>query len=283
MARLYFSFKAEDREQAIELADVLKSKGHELVLPVDRHIRLAYWRQRLVEALKSSDGVIVLLSKQSVRSHYVISEIGIARALDDRMFLIPAVLDDTPIPDFIQDLYVVSWKGTGVDSLKKLADEIDEAIKDHYEFVRATRRSRIFIGHGRSEAWRQLKDFLHERLKLPWDEFNREPMAGEITANRLQEMLDQAALALLVLTAEDKQEDGTFRARQNVIHEVGLFQGRLGFKKAIVLVEEGCESFSNVEGVTQIRFPRGKLNACFEDLRLVFEREGLLASEHGKS
>ena len=30
------------------------------------------------------------------------------------------------------------------------------------------------------------------------------------------------------------------KARMNVIHEVGLFQGRLGFERAIVLLEEGC-------------------------------------------
>jgi hypothetical protein len=31
----------------------------------------------------------------------------------------------------------------------------------------------VFIGHGRSVVWRELKDFVQDRLKLPWDEFNR--------------------------------------------------------------------------------------------------------------
>ena len=57
------------------------------------------------------------------------------------------------------------------------------------------------------------------------------------------------------MTAEDEQPDGTLRARENVIHEAGLFQGRLGFEKAIILLEEGCEEFSNIEGLGQIRFP----------------------------
>jgi len=38
--------------------------------------------------------------------------------------------------------------------------------------------SKIFIGHGRSPAWRDLKDFIVERLKLPYDEFNAESAAG---------------------------------------------------------------------------------------------------------
>jgi predicted nucleotide-binding protein len=44
----------------------------------------------------------------------------------------------------------------------------------------------------------------------------------------------------------------------NVVHEAGLFQGRLGFERAIILLEEGCKSFSNIEGLGQIRFPKGQ-------------------------
>jgi predicted nucleotide-binding protein len=65
----------------------------------------------------------------------------------------------------------------------------------------------------------------------------------------------------------------------NVIHEVGLFQGRLGFTKAIVLLEEGCAEFSNIHGLGQLRFPRGNIRAIFEDIRQVLEREGLLETE----
>ena len=34
----------------------------------------------------------------------------------------------------------------------------------------------VFIGHGRSALWRELKDFLVERLGLGWDECNRESL-----------------------------------------------------------------------------------------------------------
>ena len=60
------------------------------------------------------------------------------------------------------------------------------------------------------------------------------------------------------------------------VHEAGLFQGRLGFTKAIILVEEGCKEFSNAEGLGQIRFPKGRVSAAFESVRGVLEREGLL-------
>ncbi|ASK21783.1 hypothetical protein CEK60_01615 [Halomonas sp. N3-2A] len=134
----------------------------------------------------------------------------------------------------------------------------------------------VFIGHGRSHYWRELKDFVSDRLSLPWDEFNRVPVAGVTNITRLAQMLDQACIAFLVMTAEDEQIDGNLHARMNVIHEVGLFQGRLGFGRAIVLLEEGCQEFSNIQGLGQIRFPKGNISAIFEDIRQVLEREGIV-------
>ena len=134
----------------------------------------------------------------------------------------------------------------------------------------------VFIGHGRSQDWRELKDFISDKLQLPWDEFNRVPVAGVTNIARLAEMLDQACMAFLVLTAEDEQTDGTLHARENVIHEAGLFQGRLGFEKAIILLEEGCQEFSNIHGLGQIRFPKGNIKAAFEEIRQVLEREGII-------
>lgn len=133
--------------------------------------------------------------------------------------------------------------------------------------------SHIFVGHGRSPVWRELKEFLVERLGLQVDEFNSESVAGIPTAKRLEALLNRAAFAFLVMTAEDEHADGTLNARLNVVHEVGLFQGRLGFTQAIVLLEEGCEEFSNIHGLGQIRFPTGNISAKFEEIRRVLERE----------
>lgn len=136
----------------------------------------------------------------------------------------------------------------------------------------------IFIGHGRSLLWRELKDFIQDRLRLPWDEFNRVPVAGVTNISRLSEMLDSAIIAFLVMTAEDEQADGSIRARMNVVHEAGLFQGRLGFTRSIILLEEGCEEFSNIQGLGQIRFAKGNIKAAFEEIRQVLEREGIIDS-----
>jgi predicted nucleotide-binding protein len=66
------------------------------------------------------------------------------------------------------------------------------------------------------------------------------------------------------------------RARENVVHEAGLFQGRLGFKKAIVVLEDGCKPFSNIDGLTRLQFPKGNIRSMFQDARETLEREGLI-------
>lgn len=140
----------------------------------------------------------------------------------------------------------------------------------------ASAGNRVFIGHGRSNEWLKLVNFLTERLGLDYEEFNREPAAGYSNKERLEAMLESSGFAFLVMTAEDADSEGRPHARDNVVHEAGLFQGRHGFLRAIVLLEDGCTEFSNIHGLVQIRFPKGDILATSEEIRRVLEREGML-------
>ena len=134
---------------------------------------------------------------------------------------------------------------------------------------------KIFIGHGRSRIWRELKDFIEDTLGLPYEEFNRIPQTGKITSDRLKNMLESCCMAFLIMTGEDEHKDGTLHARENVIHEIGLFQAQLGYERAIILLEEGCEIFSNIQGITYIPFPKGKINTTFGEIIRVLKRESI--------
>jgi predicted nucleotide-binding protein len=167
---------------------------------------------------------------------------------------------------------------TVCEALSKTAKQAGShlARRERHSRIRQDSGNKVFIGHGRSQVWKDLKDFIQDRLGLPWDEFNRIPIAGITNIARLSQMLDDAAIAFLILTAEDERADGSIQARMNVIHEAGLFQGRLGFTKAIMLLEDGCEEFSNIKGLGQIRFPKGNIRLAFEEIRQILEREDLL-------
>jgi predicted nucleotide-binding protein len=163
---------------------------------------------------------------------------------------------------------LIAHEKTQSDSIQNSEAKVNHALES---------ARRIFIGHGHSNEWKELRDFIQERLNLPWDEFNREPVAGITTKERLEQMLNRANFAFIVMTAEDEHPDGTLHARENVIHEAGLFQGRLTFNRAILMVEEGCAEFSNIHGLTQIRYPKGNILAASEEIRRVLEWEGILS------
>lgn len=75
------------------------------------------------------------------------------------------------------------------------------------------------------------------------------------------------------MTGEDQTATGELNARQNVVHEVGLFQGALGFNRAIVLLEDGCTEFSNLSGIQQTRFTAGGIRETYGDVLATLRRE----------
>jgi predicted nucleotide-binding protein len=131
----------------------------------------------------------------------------------------------------------------------------------------------IFIGHGHNTMWRELKDHLQDKHNYRVEAYEVGARAGHVIRNILEEMLTRSSLAFLILTAEDETAEGGMRARQNVIHELGLFQGKLGFSRAIILLEEGTEQFSNIQGIEQIRFSKGNIRETFGEVLATIRRE----------
>ena len=135
----------------------------------------------------------------------------------------------------------------------------------------------VFIGHGRSPLWARLQLHLQNDLGLRVVNFESESRTGKPAVSILTKMLGEAEFAILVLTGEDETATGSMRARQNVIHEVGLFQSKLGFDKAILLKQEGVEDFTNVAGLQFIAFSDNKIEQSFYELDRTLRREGLIS------
>ena len=116
--------------------------------------------------------------------------------------------------------------------------------------------SKVFIGHGRSDSWRAVKDFVEQELGLEVEEFERQPVVGRQIKDRLEEMFQNAGWAILVATPDDSSNS---EPRLNVIHELGFAQGRLGWENAIILLEKGCQLPSNLEGTVYLEFEPGRV------------------------
>jgi predicted nucleotide-binding protein len=157
-----------------------------------------------------------------------------------------------------------------------------EAIESvFYQFVKDQDKSLIkpkpkhevvFIGHGHDQQWKELRDHLRDHQKIEVATYEIEPRTGLVVQGVLESMLDKSTFACLMFTGEVHHNDGSVHARENVIHELGLFQGRLGFSKAIVLLEQDVEEFSNISGINQIRFSKGKIRETFGDIVATIKR-----------
>jgi predicted nucleotide-binding protein len=132
-------------------------------------------------------------------------------------------------------------------------------------------KSKLFIGHGRHSDWRDLKDHLSDKHGIEVVCYESGSRVGHTIRDILDQMLSDSSLAVLIHTPEDELVDGTMTSRPNVIHETGLFQGRLGFPKAILLMKDGVNEFSNVYGVQQIRY--SKIQETYGDILAWIKRE----------
>jgi len=171
--------------------------------------------------------------------------------------------------------------------LKALRDDIAE----HPEFwetqlapretpqvprVQMSKSDKVFLGHGGNPLWSKIHIHLKDELHLDVQAWESESRASRYPLDVLKQLLDSCTFAVLVQTGEDTTSDGNVRARQNVIHEIGLFQGRLGFEKVALVEQEGIESFSNIHGLQVIRFPGQRIEAAYYELDRMLVREKLI-------
>lgn len=135
---------------------------------------------------------------------------------------------------------------------------------------------KVFIGHGRNKLWARVQLFLQDDLKLETVSFESESRTSETIVNILEQFLNEASFAILIMTAEDETSEGKIRARQNVIHEAGLFQGRLGFEKVVILKQSETEDFSNLAGLQYIPFTGENIEQCFYELQRKLKKSGMI-------
>jgi len=134
----------------------------------------------------------------------------------------------------------------------------------------------VFIAHGMSPLWRSVRDYLRDDLGLDVHHFEETAHDSEEITATLEDYLRRCSFAVCVLTNEDRMAAGNSRARQNVIHEAGLFQGRYGFRRVALLVEDGCEVPSNVGGLVRHDFDGRHIEQAFTNLARHLRREDVV-------
>lgn len=126
---------------------------------------------------------------------------------------------------------------------------------------------RVFISHGRAADWREVQPFIERDVGLETLELAQQPNRGRTVLQKLSEEAGRSSFAVIVMTGDDSVGDEAPRARENVIHEIGYFQGRYGLHRVALLYEEGTNIPSNIHGLVYIPFPSGLISAAFSTLQ----------------
>jgi hypothetical protein len=121
---------------------------------------------------------------------------------------------------------------------------------------------RVFISHGRSKEWFKVQAYLERDLATRTLELAQEANQGRTVLQKLNEEALKCSYAVIVMTGEDISEN-QIRARENVMHEIGFFQGKYGLENIALLHEEGVNIPSNIHGLVYIPFPKDTVEATF--------------------
>lgn len=135
-----------------------------------------------------------------------------------------------------------------------LSNEIIEVSNEKTEGII---NDKIFVVHGHNEEMKQASARFIEKISLNPIILHEQPNRGKTIIEKFTDY-SNVSFALILLSADDvafpktdKVENAKFRARQNVILELGFFLGKLGREKVLVLFEQG-ENFeipSDYQGV----------------------------------
>jgi len=126
---------------------------------------------------------------------------------------------------------------------------------------------RVFITHGRSLDWRAVQAFVEKDVGIATLELAQQPNQGRTLLEKLLGEAERCDGAVIVMTGDDLAADGEHRVRENVMHEIGFFQGRYGRDRVVLLHEEGVVIPSNLGGVAYVPFPKGGIDGCFHVLQ----------------
>lgn len=126
----------------------------------------------------------------------------------------------------------------------------------------ADKRS-VFISHGRGVEWMKLQLFLEKEAGVSTVELSQVTSFGRTVIAKLRDAAERCSHAVIVMTGDDYDVEGQARVRENVMHEIGYFQGCLGLDRVVLLYEDGVSMPSNLGGIVFVSFDRGQIQSVY--------------------
>lgn len=197
-----------------------------------------------------------------------------AKLRDELKKLLPDLYSDLIVRDLPQSSGTTDFDGRGyirIDNLYTLIRDIDYIFEvrksGNFGGISEEKQNCIFISHGQNPDWLKVQVFIEKDLQIDTLELAQRPNKGRSVLQKLVEESNSCLFAVIVMTGDDEIEDDAPRVRENVMHEIGFFQGKYGLEKVCLLYEDGTNIPSNIHGLVYIPFPKGYINATFGALQ----------------
>ena len=165
------------------------------------------------------------------------------------------------------------WLASHLGGLEKKSPEARPAANPDARMPAKSEALAIVVGHGKSPLWKPLRDRIAEVIRLPCHGFQQVPLPGLGTMAAMLEVMPKSRFAILVLTREDVETEGELATQLNIVRLAGLFQGRLGFTRVLLLLEECATLLPGVKDLPLLVFPEGNPLAVWPKILAILENE----------
>ena len=149
------------------------------------------------------------------------------------------------------------------DLIKKLNQEIlkvKDGSKNKEEVKHKNKIPKVFLVHGQDHGTlRRVKEFIKEDIGMEPIVLMDEANNGKTIPEKFEEYANECDYAIILMTPDDKLkyegiEETIYRARQNVILELGYFWHKFNRKNFCVLKKGNIESPSDIQGIVYLEF-----------------------------
>jgi predicted nucleotide-binding protein len=243
------------------------------------------WGPKVYEAIKNAAGFLVIVSEQSLHEPAIKGQLAILSKTRPGGSAVVLLDDIQDVPQDFEELHPVRVAGDdtatavskiveaveqGGDNRNKIGDEaamrISEMVTEQKRGAKAPGRGgggppdSIFIVHGHDHVLRDEVNAYLNSLGVETVILSQIDVGQDSLFQKFLTFSEDVEFAVVLLTSDDygasrRQYDAEgvadkalqFRARQNVILELGFFYGYLGWENVFVLFKQAERVFPNFE------------------------------------
>ena len=125
----------------------------------------------------------------------------------------------------------------------------------------------VFIAHGHSQDWRIIERLINKDLDFATVVIQEDYRPGDSISKKVEKGIRRCEAFVAIMSADDQMAEGNYRARQNVIYELGYARGVLKKKQIILLVEKSVEVQSDISGLIYIPYKKDSVETVYRQLK----------------